>query len=73
MVEPPVGSTLHGVTSGAQSEVGFVVIESGTWAGNDAAGYVVLFCLSGEFIDDEVINFTDVGDGFGSGYSDGFG
>lgn len=73
IVDPGVGSKAHGATSGVTGEVLTVVLESGTWAGSDAAGYVVLFNVSGTFIDNEMITFIGASDGFDGGFSSGFG
>ena len=72
VVTPVTDSLCEGVTSGAIAKVGEVVLESGTWAGSDAAGYLVLYTLSGTFVDDEVLNFTTADPGFSSGFSSGF-
>ena len=70
---PAVGSQAIGVTSGAKGEVGVVVIDTGAWADDDAAGYFVIFALSGTFLDNEPITFLGEDDGYGSGFSAGFG
>ena len=73
IVEPSVTAQCFGDTSGAKGEVGNVVLESGTWAGSDAAGYLILYGVIGAFIDDEPLSFTGAGDGFDTGFSSGFG
>ena len=73
IVEPEVDAIAYGATSGATGKIGLVVITSGTWVGNDAAGYLVLFNVVGAFTDTETINFTGVGDGFDTGFSSGMG
>ena len=73
IAEPEVGGTVEGATSGAKGEIGLVVEESGTWAGGDAAGYLVIFQISGTFQDNEAINFLGLGDGFSSAFSSAFG
>lgn len=50
--------TLTGVTSGATAIVLATVVESGTWAGGDAAGYVAVYNLSGTFINDEQLQVS---------------
>jgi hypothetical protein len=72
VVTPVVDSLVIGATSGATAKVGIVVLESGTWAGSDAAGYLALYTLTGNFIDDEVLNFTGADPSFSHGFSSGF-
>lgn len=51
-----VGDVIQGVTSGAQCIVNTVVVSSGDWATNDAAGYVTYSSPNGTaFINDEDI------------------
>lgn len=73
ITEPPIGSEAHGNTSGAKGEVGSITLMSGSWVGGDAAGYFILFNVTGTFQDDEIIHFTGAGDGFNYGFSNGFG
>ena len=73
IVDPGVDAGVAGETSGATGKVGLIVITSGAWATNDAAGYIVLFNVVGSFIDTETISFTGANDGFDSGFSAGFG
>jgi hypothetical protein len=73
IVEPAVDSTAIGATSGATGKVGLIVVASGSWATSDAAGYIILFNVSGSFIDTEALSFTAANDGFNSGFSAGFG
>ncbi|MES0327087.1 MAG: hypothetical protein ABUK13_02740 [Gammaproteobacteria bacterium] len=73
IVEPEVGCTVFCTEDSAKAEVGAVVLESGTWAGGDAAGYLVLYQLTGFFEDNEPLSFTAAGDGFDTGFSNGFG
>lgn len=73
IVEPGVESIATGGTSGATGAVGLVSLTSGTWAGGDAAGFLVLFNVSGTFQDNEPLSFTNTGDGFSTGFSSGFG
>lgn len=56
-----VGSTLTGGTSAATGTIHKVVVHSGDWGTNDAAGYIALTGVSGTFSDDETI--TDGGSG----------
>ena len=73
IAEPPIGSGIHGDASGANGEVGSMILTSGTWAGGDAAGHFILFNVTGTFQDNETIHFTGVGDGFNHGFSNGIG
>lgn len=73
IVDPGVDAGATGETSGATGRVGLIVITSGAWATNDAAGYIVLFNVIGNFINTETISFTGADDGFDSGFSAGFG
>jgi len=57
--EIEVGDTVDGA-GGASGEALVVVVESGTWAGNDAAGYLVLFNVSGDYVDDETLSVSAV-------------
>ena len=41
------GETLTGGTSGATATILRVVVQSGTWAGNDATGFIILSTVSG--------------------------
>lgn len=43
------GDTITGATSSATAEVERVIVTSGTWAGGDAAGYMILSGQSGTF------------------------
>lgn len=52
-VEISVEDIVDGATSGASGEVLVVEVSSGTWGGSDAAGYLVLFNVTGTFSDDE--------------------
>lgn len=69
--EPTVGATVIGGTSGAIGELLAVVVESGTWASNDAAGYLVLTGVSGTFANGEALQFSQPA-AFSSGFSGGF-
>jgi len=64
-----VGNSIQGGTSSATATIQRVVVQSGTWAGNDAAGYLVLSSVSGDFQDNETI--AETGGGSGSATSDG--
>ena len=47
--EIEAGQTITGATSGATAEITAVVVQSGTWAGGDAAGYFVFATQTGTF------------------------
>ena len=50
------GETLTGGTSGATAEIKRVILDSGTWAGNDAAGRLILGPVSGgPYADNEAV------------------
>ena len=56
MVAPDAAVQLIvGQTSLARACVSSIELTSGSWAGNDAAGNLVIFRLSGDFIDNEPI------------------
>jgi len=55
-VEPQVGETLTGATSGAVGKVISVTVTGGTWGGGDAAGSIELGAVSGTFQDNEDVN-----------------
>jgi hypothetical protein len=56
-VEPAVGATLTGGTSLATGTVVSVVITSGSFAGNNAAGYIEISALGGTFVA-ETVTYT---------------
>ena len=47
--EPEIGSMAFCRADNSKAEVGAIIVESGSWAGGDAAGYLVLFRLDGFF------------------------
>ena len=53
--EIKVGRTIKGATSGATGIVTAVDVQSGTWAGGTAAGYLKIMTKTGTFQDDENI------------------
>jgi hypothetical protein len=55
-VEIVAGNVLTGDTSGAQSLVISVTLDSGTWAGGNASGAFVLRRLKGTFSNNEILN-----------------
>ena len=73
LLEPEVDGYAFGFSSGAKGKVGMISLTSGTWAGGDAAGDIILFGVTGIFQDNEAISFTGAGDGFDGGFSSGFG
>ncbi|KPJ58503.1 MAG: hypothetical protein AMJ42_03165, partial [Deltaproteobacteria bacterium DG_8] len=64
-----VGATLTGQTSGATGVIDKVTVNSGSWVGGDAAGYLTLSSVSGTFQDNETI--VDDGTSPGSALADG--
>lgn len=54
--EPSVGDTLSGATSSATAVVQQVILTSGTWAGGDAAGRVIVNGQSGTFQSENLDN-----------------
>lgn len=58
--EPTPGNTIDGAISGASGTLHLVVLESGSW-GVDAAGYLVLFEVSGAFQDNETLEVSATG------------
>lgn len=63
---------IYGRTSGATGSPLITTKESGTWAGNNAAGFLVLYKVVGEFQDNEEIAVIGADDGFDPGFSGGF-
>lgn len=60
-----------GASSSATGRIVDVVVESGSWLGNDAVGYFVFLVETGTFIDnEELTHYTS--DAFSSGFSSGF-
>lgn len=59
-VEPVEDETLTGATSGDTGVVDSVTLESGTWAGGDAAGTVYLSSLTGISEDDELFEDNEL-------------
>jgi hypothetical protein len=62
-VEPQIGETVTGATSGATGTVTDVLVRDGTWAGLDAEGYLYLSEIVGEF-EAESLDGSDSGAGF---------
>lgn len=58
--EIAVGDELVGETSEASSRVATVTVTSGTWGGGDAAGYVIIDELSGNYQDNEDLSVSAV-------------
>jgi len=73
IVQPPIDGHMIGATSGAIGKIGSITLTSGSWAGSDAAGHIVVLVLSGNFVDNETITFLNAGDGFSNGFSNGCG
>ena len=53
--EIEVDDTVEGDTSGATGKVLTVAVESGSWAVGDAVGYLILYNVTGTFVNDEPI------------------
>lgn len=70
-VEPEVGQTLVGGTSGTAAVVLSYVVTSGDWSTCDAAGTIYAVSVNGDFIDGESIDASSNG-GFSNGFSSGF-
>lgn len=51
-----VGATLTGATSDASGVIKTIVLSSGSWAGGNAAGYLILYSVSGAFTSGETIS-----------------
>lgn len=57
--EIAVGDTIWGVTSNASARVQEVLLYSGTWAGGDAAGFMIVDKVNGTFGSENVNNVSD--------------
>lgn len=66
------GDTLTGATSGATLLVSRIRLDSGTWAGGDAAGVLVVTPISGSPVDNETFSTDGAGGGAGTAVADGF-
>jgi len=64
-----VGATVTGGSSEATGTVKTVTVSTGSWAENDAAGYLILSSVSGTFENDEAL--TDDGDPAGAATANG--
>lgn len=53
--EPMFGEILTGATSGARARIDYATVESGTWAGDDAAGTLRLVDATGTFQNNEYL------------------
>ncbi len=67
--EPNVDDSVLGATSAATGKIKAVVVESGSWDDNDAAGYIVITKVTGTWVDDE--NIRDSGDTLTHAVADG--
>lgn len=57
---PDVGDTVTGGTSGATGKIKVLpAADSGTWAGGDAVGDIIMTTVKGVFVDNEALSFTD--------------
>lgn len=61
------GAALTGADSEATGTVKTVVLETGTWAGEDAAGYLIISTVSGTFQAGEIISDNEGGTATASG------
>jgi hypothetical protein len=71
-VELTADMHIVGQTSGATGIIVSVSLGSGSWAGGDAAGEIVIYRVTGTFQDDESVSFINVDDGFDAGFSGGY-
>lgn len=69
-VEPTVGATVYGALSGARGVVLGSTVTSGSWATDDAVGYLAVTATLGAFIDGE--SLVDTIAGFDTGFDTGF-
>lgn len=51
--EIAIGDTVTGVTSNASGKVINTALSGGSWAGGDAAGYLIIYSVTGTFVDAE--------------------
>jgi len=65
-VEPAAGETLTGATSGETATVSSVNRTSGSWAGGDATGTIIVTSPSDDFTADENINGSVGGNNLGT-------
>lgn len=70
-LEPRVGLMVRGATSGASGILEAVALTTGSWAGSDAAGHIVLRVISGTFQDNETLN-VEQPTAFDAGFDSGF-
>lgn len=68
---PDIGQEVVGTTSAARGIVIAITLDTGTWAGGDAAGTIIVRPTTGTFIDGEDIQTQDVL-AFSSGFSSGY-
>lgn len=60
-VEPPLGAKVVGGTSGTIGYIQKITLDSGTWAGGDAAGTMIIKNVDGDFVIDEDMEVDDSG------------
>lgn len=65
--EPSVGDKIEGATSAAFGFLLEITVDSGSWAGNDAAGTMILRNVSGTFSDNEDLQVSAVTHAVASG------
>ena len=69
--EPQLGRIVTGALSGAVGSIVSIILTSGSWAGDDAAGYFVIRLHTGTFQAAESITLSEP-IAFTSGFSSGF-
>jgi len=69
-IEPSLGQIVGGRTSDARGVVSGVTVDTGSWAGNDATGYISITATSGTFVDNDVI--VEAASAFSLGFDSGF-
>jgi hypothetical protein len=67
--DPSVGSVIVGGTSEASGTVASVAVSAGAFSTTDAAGYIYVYGLSGQFTDDEEITVDGTDQAFVNGSS----
>jgi len=73
--EPSLDDRIMGETSGAFGDIILINLTSGSWVGNDAVGTLILYRVTGTFINDETLSNLGAhatAAGFAAGFSNGF-
>lgn len=72
-IQMPEGCKVFGLTSGATGVLLLdAILDSGAWDGT-AVGHIIITNVTGSFQDAEGLAFINTGDGYGIGFSSGFG